>query len=178
MNQPDQLRQTTTSGRKTPELANPLNSEQDLFDEMPGLTGIEFVYQHLPESLKTSRVTFLYVIMGVSLEYAMTIYNRALLLEKPLCSGVLLELESLIEHGLKPERQHTLRIHVPNFGAATEVNDMLSLMSLEVRSIFPISYDGQTSIQSELRPREDRHPWSLRRYGLHPTLNRPVGTQD
>ena len=131
------------------------NSELSQSDGTQQLIGIECVYWHLPESLETYRVKFSFVITTLSKELLLTIFNQLVASELLLSFEVQLELVSPTEHGWKQALGLILKIRVPNFGAAMEVNDVLLLMNLEEQSTSPIFYDGRTVILSEWKSKED-----------------------
>lgn len=123
--------------------------EPNLFNDRRRLTGIEFVYWHLPVTLIRYRLTFTFVIMVTSIRSVQIINNRILFSGLVESTGVRLAVAKVTRPGRRPGSMLTVKILALNFGVAMLINDMLSLMNLEELSTYPIFLDSSTSILSE-----------------------------
>lgn len=174
-NQLDQLLQGDIAGNLSPRLGNLLNLELSLFGATRLQTGIESVLMHLPDEWNEFPVRFTFDITQISIDYVLIIRNLLSDLLSARFSGVQLELENPIRPGNWQDQTLILKIRALNFGAATTVTRLLSLMNLEVLSIFPTFYDGWTNIQSELRQKEAQEFWLQHVFTLPLTFIHPTG---
>lgn len=141
---PDQSVPPPMSGRKKAGSREPSSSsESNHSDATPKKTGRMSGGVLFQAESWISRQTFEFVVITRSDVLAQTMVDQLEWNEHVMCSTGLLELVRVAELGKKPEWKLTLRIHGPNFGAATKVKEMLYSMNLEVVSTSRTCSDGQ-----------------------------------
>lgn len=138
-------------GKSRQEWANLSSLDLDRSAEILQPIGIPSDHSQLPGRWGKFLVTYSYVITDLSRPLRRTIANRLLSKDPQLYYGAELVLESRCALGVKPERQHILKILVPSSGVATAIRKMLLSMSFEVQSTFRTFSDGLIVIRSEWR---------------------------
>lgn len=172
------------SGRKT--LESPglnLNWEPSPSKGTSNQTGSVFGIS--PRLGKSSKSLLLYElhIIGLSAQLQQTLCNRMKLLKLYLSFGALLEQASRDAHGKKRVYSLTLRVRLQNFGAATEVNQMLFWMNFVEISRSAICSDGSIGTRSIWKTKgpvsvvpsatSGSHPISPPMNGIHNLMEKP-----
>lgn len=177
-NSADQKRLRLMYGRKR--LASQelnLNLDSSPFKGTPSKIDNEFgIFPLVEESSKFPHLFELHII-GLSAQLQQIICNRLKQLNLYLYSGALLQQANLDGLGMKRAYSLTLKVHLPSFGADTEVKTMLFWMNFEETSQSPIYSDGSTGTRSIWRIKEQESAAPLRKSGSRPISTRGVGTQ-
>ena len=166
----------TTSGKKRPALQElNLNSGANPFEETRPSTGKLFGPPPSPGSSLTFQQMSELSVTGPFELLAQIIQDQSLWNENVSSSGGKLELENQGGLGMKPVWTLTARTQEPSSGVATKLKNMLSLMSFEAVSTYPISYGGWIGIRSEWRLKEVQYPSQPVQFGSHLILDPQTG---
>nr|WPR18599.1 MAG: hypothetical protein [Chemarfal virus 235] len=164
-NQRDQELRRSTSIRRT--LASEILSSSDLRALTGTLrqTGRVSDYELLLDNLPRFPRISLFVITGISKQFARTLCNQVVWSDHALSTGVRLRLASRTELGPRPGMMLTLKIRVLNSGVGTRISRILSSTNLEEQSTYRTYCDGSISIRSEWKSRDLPSPSWLQRFG-------------
>lgn len=169
--------QMNTFGKKKPAYLDlNLNWEHEPLNATLLQTGLSYEPPQSLETLNQSMPTYLFAIMGISVEYIQIMLDLLPLFDlvKPLSE--LLEQEKVNLPGKKLAKQLTLKIQQRSGGTATKVKNMLSLMSFAETSTSAISLDGSTVILSIWKSKGRRSLSRQQNFGFAPTLLPENGT--
>jgi len=165
-NSPDPRLQKTMFGRRLLESLEPnLNLGADRCKETNQPTGTKSGSPLPREESPTYLRTSVFVVISHCEPSARHLLFRLGLNEWLMSIGARLVLESREELGEKGEWTVILKIRERNFGVVTKIKEMLSLMSFEETSTFPICYDGWIDIQSGWKSKDQACPCMLKRFG-------------
>lgn len=152
------------------------NSEPDLANEIPRLTGLSLNSRLRREIWETSHQTFTYgkgllniVIIARSALSLRTIANQLERSRKFLFTGVVLGPVSHGERGKNAAWMLTLKIPGQSGGTDIVVNRTLSSMNFGVLLTYPIYYDGSTDILSVWKSKAEPDLYLPLSFGLLPT---------
>lgn len=166
-----------TSPRMTLQLPDPDSKwDSDQLTDLRLLIGTRYAGSPAADVWKACPVIYTLDIIGRSKQFMWTTWNQLQL--KEWFTSIMASQEPVkhIGPGQRPVWTLTLKIQLPNGGAAIELNRELSLMSLEVVSTSATCFDGLISIQSQLKQKEARFPWWPMNYGLPPISTLKNGT--
>lgn len=165
-NSPDPRLQKTMFGRKLLEsMERNLNLGCDLDNEPVRLIGRPCGSPPVKEELPIFPQTSAFVVTLHCEPSARHMLFRLACNEWLMSIGAELVLASREELGEKPVWTLTLKIRALNSGVDTKVREMLSLMSFEEESTFPICLDGWIDTQSGWRSKAQVCPCVLKEFG-------------
>jgi len=175
-NHVDQEQPGIMCGKSKPGLESSSSLESSQSTEASQSTGSESGSSQSSVQLNQYQLIYEFDIITHCAKLNRIIYNRILWLDNARYIMVGLESENLEEHGMRPVQPLTLRIHAQNFGAATEVSQMLSSMNFEAELTSLTCSDGLIVTQYEWKLREAAESLLARRSGLPPISTPETGT--
>lgn len=155
----DQRQPETMFGKNQPAWAPVSNLDNIQCEETTKPIGPEYGKRPSLEILRQYQTTYVFHIIALSEQSALTTRNLLRQSEWLCVSGAQLRLESQEEPGSWADWKLTAKIPAPSFGAGTKVKNLLLSMNFVVASTSVTSCDGWIDILCTLRPKEPANLW-------------------